>query len=172
MTIAYFTPMVPEHGAELNAMAREAFVDTFKHLYSERNLSTYLGEAYGPNGLIKDLADPAYVWRAAADARRIVGYVKLGPLGLPVPEPLPGALELKQLYLVKDRHGQGIAAALMDWTIATARERGAPELYLAVFSHNERAKRFYGRYGFEEVGHCQFKVGDQLDDDRIWRRPL
>jgi diamine N-acetyltransferase len=172
MTIAYFTPTVREHGTELNAMAAQAFVDTFAHLYSERDLSTYLAEAFGPNGLVKDLADPAYGWRAAADAGRIVGYVKLGPLGLPAPNPLAGALELKQLYVLKDHHGSGIAAELMDWTIAAARERGAPELYLAVFSHNERAKRFYGRYGFEEVGHCQFKVGDQLDDDRIWRRAL
>jgi diamine N-acetyltransferase len=170
--IDYFTPTVAEHGEDLNAMARQCFVDTFVHLYNERDLTTFLGQAYGPEGLLKDLADPAYSWRAASDANRIVAYVKVGPLGLPAPEPLDGALELKQLYVLQPWQGAGIAAALMEWAIAEARSRGAPELYLAVFDHNHRAKRFYGRYGFEEVGRCGFQVGDQIDDDRMWRKRL
>ena len=34
----------------------------------------------------------------------------------------------------------------------------------------ERAKRFYARYGFKEVGRCTFQPGDRVDDDRIWCR--
>jgi ribosomal protein S18 acetylase RimI-like enzyme len=53
-----------------------------------------------------------------------------------------------------------------------AREMGAPELYLTVFDHNDRAKRFYLRHGFAEVGQCTFELGDRIDDDRIWRRRI
>jgi ribosomal protein S18 acetylase RimI-like enzyme len=60
----------------------------------------------------------------------------------------------------------------MEWAISTARSRGASELYLSVFDDNHRAKRFYGRHGFEEVGRYGFRVGDQVDDDRIWRKIL
>jgi len=51
-------------------------------------------------------------------------------------------------------------------------EDGAPELYLTVFDHNERAKRFYTRHGFVDVGQCTFRIGDRIDDDRVWRRRL
>ena len=170
--IDYLTPTPAHHGGDLAAMARQCFVDSFAHLYSERDLSTFLAQAYGSNGLLKDLADPGYSWRVATDAGRIVAYVKVGPLGLPAPEPIAGAVELKQLYVMQPWQGAGVAAELMEWAIEAARSRGAPELYLSVFDHNHRAKRFYSRYGFEDVGPCEFRVGDQIDDDRVWRKSL
>lgn len=48
----------------------------------------------------------------------------------------------------------------------------ATEIYLTVFDHNTRAKRFYTRYGFTEVGRCTFTLGDRIDDDRIWMREV
>jgi GNAT superfamily N-acetyltransferase len=171
--IDYFTPTLADHGEQLNAMARLCFVETFAHQYEDDDLAAFLAESYGRDGaLLNDLGDPAYHWRAAADDGRIAGYVKVGPVGVPAPEPKPGALELKQLYVLKPWHGAGVAAELMDWAIANARERGAPELYLSVFDHNHRAKRFYARYGFADVGRCEFRVGNQIDEDRMWRRAL
>jgi diamine N-acetyltransferase len=41
---------------------------------------------------------------------------------------------------------------------AHARAEGTPEIYLTVFDHNARAKRFCTHQGFAE--------------DRIWRKPL
>ncbi len=170
--IAYERPTVTTHGGALNAMAQRCFVETFAHLYCERDLKSFLASAYGPDGLRKDLADLRFDWRVATSGGQVVGYVKTGPLGLPAPDPLPGALELKQMYVLKDWQGAGIAAELMEWAIARVGERGAPELYLSVFDHNHRAKRFYTRYGFADVGPCTFRVGDQIDDDRMWRRTL
>jgi RimJ/RimL family protein N-acetyltransferase len=60
----------------------------------------------------------------------------------------------------------------MDWVIGEARARGAQELYLSVFTDNHRARRFYARYGFEEVGPYQFMVGTHADNDIILRLPL
>ena len=60
----------------------------------------------------------------------------------------------------------------MLWALGTARAARAPELYLTVFDHNVRAKRFYARHGFVEVGHCTFQLGERIDDDRVWRKPL
>jgi GNAT superfamily N-acetyltransferase len=168
----YFAPTLADHGEPLNAMARQCFVETFGHQYSDADLATFLAEQYGPGGLLKDLADPAYHWRVAADDGRIAGYAKVGPVGVPAPEPKPGALELKQLYVLQPWHGVGVAAELMEWAIANARERGAPEMYLSVFDHNHRAKAFYARYGFADVGGCEFRVGNQIDDDRMWKRAL
>ena len=170
--IEYVTPTVADHADMLGAMARQSFVESFAHHYSERDLKTFLAQAYGPTGLMKDLADPNYSWRVATDTGRIAAYVKIGPLGLPAPAPLKGSLELKQLYVLQPWQGAGIAAELMKWSIAKARSLGAPELYLSVFDHNHRAKRFYSNHGFEDVGPCEFRVGDQIDADRMWRKIL
>ena len=119
----YFAPTLADHGEPLNAMAQQCFVETFGHQYTVDDLTSFLAEQYGSDGLLKDLADPAYHCRVAADDGQIAGYAKVGPVGVPAPDPLPGALELKQLYILKPWHGTGVAAALMEWAIADAMAR-------------------------------------------------
>ncbi|WP_425228035.1 N-acetyltransferase family protein [Sphingomonas sp.] len=162
----------PADGAALNAMATLAFRQTFAAEYERADLEEYIGRAYGPAGLLADLADPAVRFRLALSGEAIVGYAKLSPLALPLDDAEPGATELRQLYLLRDRHGSGIAATLMDWTIAEARAAGAPALYLAVFDFNHRAKAFYARYGFVDVGCVPFRLGERVDMDRVWRLSL
>lgn len=168
--IDYAVPTADQHEA-LRAMARRCFADTFARHYDPEPFEAFLDGTYGPDGgMARDLADPHLHWFAAFEATRPIGYAKLTPLRAPAEAPLPGALELQQLYVLKAWHGTGVADRLMEWALATG--AGAPEIYLTVFDHNERAKRFYGRYGFTEVGRCTFTLGDRVDDDRIWcRRP-
>lgn len=161
----------PGDGIALAAMASACFCDTFAHLYGERDLAAFLAVAFGSQGLPAQVVDPAYRIRLACDGEAIVGYAKLGPNTLPAPAPCDAA-ELKQLYVLKDWHGTGVAKTLMDWAMATAREGGARAIVLSVFAENARAMRFYARYGFAEIGAHGFMVGDQVDDDRIWQAAL
>jgi GNAT superfamily N-acetyltransferase len=105
------------------------------------------------------------------DGDRPAGYCKLGPPSLPFEVTGP-TQELRQLYVLKPWHGAGIAAALMDWALDQARLRGAEQMFLSVFTDNHRARRFYARYGFEEVGTYHFMVGSHADDDIILRLKL
>jgi ribosomal protein S18 acetylase RimI-like enzyme len=170
--ISYGSPEASGHEA-LRAMARRSFSDTFGHLYEPGPFAAFLDGAYGPGGaMARDLGDPAIRWLVAFRASAPIGYAKLTPLRAPAPAPAPGALELQQIYVLGEWHGRGVAARLMAWALATATADDAPEIYLTVFDHNERAKRFYRRHGFSEVGRCTFTLGDRVDDDRVWRRDL
>lgn len=169
--IEYFTPE-PEDGPALSAMAEQCFTETFGHLYQPDDLCTFVREAYGPSGLQAHVSDPAMTLRAARENGNIAGYVKLGPLSLPIDDPAPGAIELKQLYVLKSWHGTAVARDLMAWAMETARARGATEIYLSVYTDNHRAQRFYARYGFADVGPYAFMVGNQADEDRIWKLTL
>ena len=103
----------------------------------------------------------------------ITGFIKMGPIDFDLPEgqPLEDATELHQLYVGEAAKGTGIAAALTDWGIAWARDR-ASILYLSVFTENPRAQAFYRRYGFVDVGRNAFRVGNHIDEDRIFRLDL
>jgi ribosomal protein S18 acetylase RimI-like enzyme len=115
-----------------------------------------------------ELTDERYAFQLAEADGKPVGYVKLGPPSLPV-ETCGRTIEIRQFYLLHDWRGAGIAHALMDWAIEEARVRGAQEMFLTVYTDNHRAKRFYQRYGFEEVGPYKFMVGTQADEDIIMR---
>ena len=119
-----------------------------------------------------DLEKPGIQWRIAEVGNEPIGYAKLMPLALEVANPKEGAMELQQLYVLPAWRGKGVGEALMRWSIEVAGEHGAPELYLAVFEHNERAMRFYAKHGFSEVGRCTFVLGGRTYEDRVWRRPL
>jgi GNAT superfamily N-acetyltransferase len=171
-SVTYSAP--GEHdGAALRAMARQSFSEAFAHLHQPYPFAEFLDHAYGESGtMAHDLDDPAIRWLAGFHEGKPVGYAKLAPLRAPAPCPLPGSVELQQIYVLAAWHGRGVAAHLMQWALATAIGRQAPEVYLTVFDHNERAKRFYRRHGFVEVGRCAFALGGREYDDRVWRLVL
>jgi ribosomal protein S18 acetylase RimI-like enzyme len=168
--IDYATP-VRADGPELSAMASQSFTETFGTLYRPEDLAHFIDQAFGPNGLPAQLDLPDFAVHVARDDGRIVGFAKLGPVAFPG-EWGPGDVELYQLYVLASHHGTGVGAALMDWVIAEARRRGFTRLVLSVFVDNLRAQRFYARYGMREIGRYEFRVGNQIDDDRIWALDL
>ncbi len=163
----------PADGPELDAMARAVWLETFGHSGSAEDIAAYLAKAYGPTGdLIRHLSDPAHRFRLARADGAIVGYAKLSVPWLPAGTFGPRARQLSQLYVTSEHRGAGVAGALMDWSISTARQHGADELLLTVWEHNPRAKRFYEKLGFVHVGDYDFPMGEQIDRDLIMRLPL
>jgi GNAT superfamily N-acetyltransferase len=133
----------------------------------------FLDETYGEGGsMSRELLDTNIEWLIADVGGKIIGYAKLRPLVAPAPNPKKGALELQQIYVLREWHGRGVAERLMHWALDRARTLGGPEIYLTVFDQNERAKRFYIRHGFIEVGHCSFELGSRTYDDRVWWKIL
>ncbi|WP_374295501.1 N-acetyltransferase family protein [Sphingomonas sp.] len=160
-----------EDADALAACARAAFTETFGTLYSARDLATFLDEAFGPTGLPSQIGRPGWHIQVAFDGDRIAGFAKLGPVAFPG-DWSANAIELHQLYVGRGWLGAGIGPALMDWALAHATAQGASEMLLSVYVDNHRAKRFYARYGFEDVGRYDFAVGDTIDEDRIMRLAL
>src|SRR5579884_2174092 len=169
MTIGY-RDATPSDAATLDRLFNTSFCDTFAHLYRPDDLEAFLS-SFGVEHWEAELRDPAYAFRIGEADGEPVGYVKLGPLKLPVQTDRPAIL-LDQLYILRDYHGVGIAHALMDLALEEARRRGAEEMYLTVYVDNHRARRFYDRYGFEPVGRYDFMVGSHADEDIIMRKTL
>ena len=156
--------------AAIDRVFRQSFCDTFAHLYAPADLAEFLAK-FTPEAWRDEFDDPRYRFRVAEAGGEVVGFVKLGPSTLPI-ETDARAVELRQLYVSKEHHGSGTARVLTDWAIDQARSQGFEELYLTVYTDNHRAKRFYDRYGFVEVGRYDFMVGSHADEDIIMRLAL
>ena len=161
----------PADGAVLGGIARATFIDTFGTLYALEDMATFLQQG-SDAAYAAELADPDIAVRFALTGGAPIGFCKVSSLKLPAPDPTPGAMELRQLYIYQPWQGLGIADVLTDWAKDTARSRGAPEIWLSVFTENPRARRFYARHGFEEVAPYHFMVGDQADEDILCRARL
>lgn len=161
---------VPGDGAAIARLFQTSFIATFGHLYAQEDLDTFL-DGVTAEAFEDELANAEFAFRLAEDSGTLAGFVKIGPDNLPG-DALPGTIELYQLYVRERWHGSGVARELMDWAIAESRRRCASYLTLTVYIDNHRARRFYERYGFAEVGKYVFMVGNHADDDRIMRLTL
>ena len=155
----------------LAALYRDSFTDTFGHLYSAANLALFMADK-GVDYWHEALANPTTAIKVAIDGAAMAGFAKLGQVSLPIEPNGRRALELHNLYVLPGWKGQGIAQVLMDWTVTAARDEGAQDLWLSVFTENHRARRFYQRYGFVDVKPYHFMVGDHADEDIICRMAL
>jgi ribosomal protein S18 acetylase RimI-like enzyme len=169
MTVSYRTASAADLAA-IDRVFRTSFCETFAHLYRPEDLAAFLAK-FTAEAWAEELGDSGYAFRLAEDAGEVVGYVKLGPSTLPV-DAQGKSLELRQLYVLTSHLGAGVGAELMRWALVEARRRGTDELYLTVYTDNHRARRFYARYGFEELGPYAFMVGEQADEDIIMRLRL
>ena len=170
MSVTYRTATVADVPA-IDRVFRASFCDTFAHLYRPQDLTAFLGK-FTNRAWTEEITDLRYAFRLAEDDGEAVGYVKLGPSSLPVQANGP-AIELRQLYVLSSHLGTGVGAdagGLGD--SHEARRARRQELYLTVYTHNHRARRFYARYGFEELGPYAFMVGEQADEDIIMRLKL
>ena len=169
MTIGY-RRAGKEDADAIDRVFRTSFCDTFAHLYRPEDLEAFLSK-FTLDAWADELGDERYQFQLAQVDGEVVGFVKLGPPELPVQRNGP-AIELRQLYILQGWRGLGAAQALMDWALAEAKARGGQELYLTVYTENWRARRFYEKYGFVEVGPYRFMVGEQADEDIIMRASL
>ena len=157
----------------LAAFGHRVFSATFAADNDPLQLARYVDAAYSPAAQASELVDGAITTLLACDAEdRILGFaqVRRGPAPASVMDPAP--LELWRLYVDREWHGRGVAAALMKAVVQTAVGEGARTLWLGVWERNSRAQAFYRKHGFAPVGAHVFMFGTEEQTDQIWARAL
>jgi ribosomal protein S18 acetylase RimI-like enzyme len=163
---------LPADATRLAELAARTFRDTFAADNAAEDMALHHALSYGLVQQSRELADPDVSTLLADAEGRSVGYAQLrrGPVPPCVKGEAP--IELWRLYVERDWHGQGVAQSLMHHVELEARRAGAGTLWLGVWEHNERAKAFYGKSGFVDVGSHVFMVGRDPQTDRILVRPV
>lgn len=161
----------PDDAEVLRDLGEETFRHAFEHLYDPRDTAAYVAQAYSPERIARDLADPASAMWIVEEDGRAVGYALAGPCGLPHPDVTPACGELKRIYFLRGVQGGGLGARLFAEVMAWLQAGGPRDVWIGVWSENQGAQRFYGRHGFAKAGEYLFPVGRQIDREFIMRRP-
>ncbi len=169
----------PATSADLPALApfaaqafRDTYAVTFAALMDPADVEAYAAVAFHPATLADEFAAAGATFWLAHDAGRLVGYAKTldGPAHPSVAGPRP--LELARLYASADAIGTGVGAALMQAVVDRAARDGFGTVWLGVYLQNARARAFYRRWGFEDVGTSTFTVGSDVQDDAVMARSV
>ena len=156
-------------------LGRQTFSETFAATNTPEDMAAYLAESYSPAIQLAQLQDPRCTYLLAEMQGQLVGYALLATdstLGLGPDNTTTKQLEIKQLYIIEDWIGTGLGGALMRRCLEVAQAASVSAVVLGVWEHNERAKAFYQRYGFREIGEVAFKLGEDVQRDLIYRKGL
>jgi diamine N-acetyltransferase len=158
-------PLLAEIGAK-------TFYETFAADNTPEDMAAYLAESFRVDKLAVELADPAGCFLIAEAGSATAGYAKLQN-GQP-PDCVSGypTIELVRLYVLQAWLGHGVGAALMRACLDEAARLGCETIWLGVWEHNARARAFYRKWGFEQVGSHVFKLGDDLQTDLLMQRSV
>ncbi len=168
-------PATLEDAEALADLGRTSFCAAFEHLYRPEDLAAFLAEAYAPEHVAAEIADPAITHQLSEDApgSGLTGFIKLKfPSDYAHHSDAANPMALCQLYTDPARTGEGIGAALMEWALQQARNRKCDAIQLSVWSENPGAQRFYRRYGFARIADIHFWVGSQRDDEFLYELSL
>jgi GNAT superfamily N-acetyltransferase len=130
----------------LAALGSQTFSETFAADNTPEDMATFLAQTYGPEIQLGELQQARYTFLLAEMQGELVGFAKLwrdSTLGLAADEPA---------HLAKAENCTAIV--------------------LGVWERNERAKAFYQRLGFREIGEVAFKLGEDVQRDLIMRKGL
>jgi len=156
----------------LSEFAAHVFYETFAPDNDPTDMREYLRDAFTPEKQAAEMADPSTVCLLAAIDHAIVGYALMHVNATDPMVPGTRSVELQRFYVDHAWHGRGIASPLMAACIDTARTRDGATLWLGVWERNARAIRFYVKHGFTDVGSQKFRLGRDLQTDRVMSRPV
>jgi len=150
-------------------LARRTFFDTFASAASNdpADMALYLAEAYGVDQQTRELANRDMATLLVEENGRPIAYAMLRSDHVPECVTGPAPLELWRFYVDRGFHGRGVAQALMERVKQAARDRGAKTLWLGVWERNDRARAFYAKCGFIDVGDHIFLFGTDPQTDRV-----
>lgn len=157
----------PDDAAALAEFGARVFRDAFGRDNDPADMALYLSGAYGLAQQSAELADPGVATLLAENGGEVAGFAQLRDG--PAPEAVRGErpVELWRFYVDRRWHGRGVAQALMAAVVAQAVGRGADVLWLGVWERNARARGFYRKCGFADVGTQTFVLGTDRQTDRI-----
>ena len=163
---------VRSDAAALAEFGARTFSETFGPDNTPEDLALHLARTYDPALQSAEIDDPAMVTIVAESEGRLAGFAQLRAGQAPQAVVGTAPIELLRFYVDRAWHGQGLARALMAAVDREAIDRRASAIWLCVWERNERAKAFYRKCGFVDVGTKLFILGTDYQTDRVMTRPV
>jgi ribosomal protein S18 acetylase RimI-like enzyme len=155
-------------------VGRETFAQTFAHSCPASDLEDHLESNYTLSTIDQEISSPSrrYIVAVGHDGK-LAGFASLAlDSDDPCVSNLERRVELQRIYVDATHHGQGVANALLQAILDLARRAEYRHIWLGVWEDNDRANRFYSKWGFVKVGEHVFSVGSDDQTDWILMREL
>jgi ribosomal protein S18 acetylase RimI-like enzyme len=148
-------------------LGARAFAVAFEKDNTPEDMAVYLEANFSHEKIADELADANSTFFIAEVEQQACGYAKLREGELPESVSNSNTIELERLYTLPEYFGKGVGEKLMRACFAEAKQSGFEAVWLGVWEHNLRARAFYRKLGFREVGDKIFQLGSDAQTDKV-----
>jgi diamine N-acetyltransferase len=161
-----------EDASCLAALGAQSWLHTYATDGIRHSIARYVHEHLTPEAFRSQISrDDAATIVAEVDDH-LVGYAVL-ELAKPCPIRKLASSHLDKLYVQEHFLGRGIGFSLLQAVRAESGNRGDRSgVWLTVNSLNNRARAFYSRQGFVDIGHTYFDLYGESHENRILHAPV
>lgn len=159
---------VTDDAVLISSLSGVTFYDTFKGTCTEDDMKEFIDTFFNAELVSKELQDANDFYFIAFINEQAVGYIRMKEEESDV-EIINKYrnIELKRIYVLKEYHSLKIGAELMSFALNLATEKKYELVWLGVWEHNEKAKNFYKKFGFEDSGATHpFPIGSTPQTDQ------
>lgn len=148
-------------------LGAQTFALTFAKDNTPEDMAYYLATNFNQEKMTAELADVHSIFFIAEVGQAAAGYAKLKKGDLPSCITNARTIELERLYILPEYFGRGVGEALMRACLHEAKQQDYESVWLGVWEHNDRARAFYRKLGFRDVGEKVFQLGKDLQTDKV-----
>ena len=156
----------------LAGLAKRAFYEAFADQTAPEDMAAYLQTTFARAKVKTELNSKDSLYLIAELQTEPVGYAYLSKARPPGCIEDPDAIQLTRFYLLKKCYGRGVGNSLMQACLDESGARGYRTIWLSSWELNGRANAFYKRWHFKVAGRQKFVVGNDVQNDYIFRRDL
>lgn len=153
-------------------LSRTTFYESFAADNTKEDMDKFMNEVFTREALIKEVGAPGNIFILAEDGDQVVGYARLRESNKPPELGEASTLEIARIYAATNSIGKGVGKALMEKSLAIAKELKKDIVWLGVWEHNRRAIDFYTKWGFEKFSTHVFQLGDDPQTDWLMKKVL
>lgn len=156
----------------LQSISYDTFLETFAEGNAAEDIKAYTDKAFDKARLQKELRNPQSHFAFIYQDAKLAGYIKMNIDEAQTEARGAGGLELQRIYIKTAYLRQGFGERLLQYATQQAEQLQKSFIWLGVWEHNDKAIRFYKKWGFSQTGAHAFYVGNDEQTDLIMEKEL
>jgi diamine N-acetyltransferase len=154
----------------LVALTAKSFRQTYQGATDPEDVERHIALNFTRDRIGLELADPEASVLLGCLGDQPIAYALLRKGSAPDCVPGDAPVELVRLYVLRENIGAGFGSALMRACLDEQKRLQCDPIWLGVWDQNARARTFYEKWGFQQVGRYEFLFGGTPYQDLVMVR--
>ncbi|MBF8150008.1 GNAT family N-acetyltransferase [Winogradskyella sp. F6397] len=148
------------HSKLIVDIGTQAFRESHGHSASKADIETYISRTYNKEAILEEFNNEKVCYHLISCDGVIAGFskIQLDTTNKNIAD--LKITKLDRIYLLEAFHGKQVGAKLFQFTIELSKKQHQNGIWLAVWTENQKAVKFYQTMGFKIVGAFDFKISE------------